>query len=60
MVLIRDFSDSIQIEKVMLKQSEDNARTNLIQSELKKVFSKHCLSVEKVAEVMDKSCPENS
>ena len=33
-VQIRDFSDSINLEKIQLQQKEDNARQDLVSSEL--------------------------
>lgn len=41
-VLIREFSDQINIEKILLKQREDNEHTEFIQTEINAEFSKHC------------------
>ena len=37
-VLIRDYSDSINFEKILLKQKEEDCRMNLIQNELNIAF----------------------
>ena len=37
-VLIRDYSDSIKFEKIILKQKEEDCRMNLIQNELNIAF----------------------
>jgi len=37
-VLIRDYSDSIKFEKILLKQKEEDCRMNLIQNELNIAF----------------------
>jgi hypothetical protein len=37
-VIIRDYSDSIKFEKILLKQKEEDCRMNLIQNELNNAF----------------------
>ena len=37
-VLIRDYSDSIKFENIILKQKEEDSRMNLIQNELNLAF----------------------
>jgi len=41
-VLIREFSDQINIEKILLKQREDNEHTEIMQIEITAEFSRHC------------------
>jgi hypothetical protein len=40
-IQIRDFTDSIQFEKIIVKLKQEKARTMLIQTELNSVFDMH-------------------
>ena len=47
-VMIRDVTDSIEFEKMLLKQGEEIARTNLVKAELEQVFSLQCNLIDKL------------
>jgi hypothetical protein len=47
-IIIRDFSDSVAIEKLQLTHQEDNALSEYVSHEINIVFSKHCNIIDKV------------
>lgn len=51
LILIRDVNDSIEFEKIQLKQKEDEARNTLINSDLNQVFTKHCNTIENLIDM---------
>jgi hypothetical protein len=49
-ILIRDFSTDIAIEKLILTKQEDNANTEFIQKEIDLVFFKHWQVIDTILE----------
>ena len=51
--MIRDFTDSINFEKMQLKQKEEKVSQIIIGKELNQVFIEHSQAIDKVVDSKD-------
>ena len=47
LLMIRDLSEKVQVEKILQKQEEEAEKVNLITKEFSYAFSKLCFTVDK-------------